>query len=178
MLVNNSMDKNEFRARLEAVAVIKDKKPPRSPNSRPAIEYITEIDELGEEYQRAVEIKDNPTLGFELIKLKEQHRLCELGCGDVVTNQVIERRHCESPKPHWRTRCGACNAFVSPTGEEFIRGGHAIQQAYLRFFRTDRTQVEEDPKETVTKTFKNIDRSNGQEYTETVTNNSIIRRYK
>jgi hypothetical protein len=169
------MDKNELRQRLEQVAELKDIKPPRTCNYRPAIEYITEVDEDGEEYQVPVEITENPTLGFQLVKLKDQHRVCELGCGDIVTNQVIEKRHGQTPKSHWKTRCKNCDHYVSPDGLGFIKGGHQIQHAYMKYFNGQKPTLDEKKIETpagparVTET---------EDYTETTTNDSVIRRYK
>lgn len=165
------MDKKEFRQRLEELAILKDRKPLKSANHRPAIEYITEIDEDGEEYQVPVQVNENPTLGFELVKVKDRVTVCELGCGDVVTNQLIERRYCQTPIPHWRTKCSTCGCFVSPDGQGFIEGGHAIQSAYMRYFNGQAVRPELEPNQTAK-------RANGQEYIETVTNDSIIRRYK
>lgn len=165
------MDKKEFRTLLEQVAELKDIKPARTANYRPAIEYITEVDEDGEEYQVPVEITENPTLGFQLIKLKDQHRLCELGCGEIVTNQIIERRYAQTPKKHWRTRCKNCDCYLGPDGKDFIKGSHAVQHAFARYFND--------------KSIKHIEMPDGQtrvteydDHTETITNNSIIRKYK
>jgi hypothetical protein len=169
------MDKNELRQRLEQVAELKDIKPPRTANYRPAIEYITEVDELGEEYQVPVEITENPTLGFQLVKLKDQHRVCELGCGEIVTNQVIEKRYGQTPKSHWKTRCKNCDCYLTPDGLGFIKGGHQIQHAYMKYFNMvngkSKSKIETLPKETPRITETN-------EYTETTTNDSVIRRYK
>ena len=74
-----------------------------------------------------VEIKENPTLGFDLVKLKDKHSICQLGCGEVVTNQVIERRLATTPKKHWRTRCKNCDRYVGPDGQTFIKASHAVQ---------------------------------------------------
>ena len=169
------MDKEQLRKRLEEVAVLKDNKPARTANYRPAIEYITEVDEDGEEYQVPVQITENPTLGFELVKLKDQHKLCELGCGEIVTNQIIEKRFGATPKSHWKTRCKNCDCYVSPDGEGFIKGGHQIQHAYMKHFNGVK----------VVKETKQANTQDGPariteyaDHTEIVTNNNIIRRYK
>ena len=173
------MDPKIFRQQLEQLAQLQDRKPARGPSHRPAIEYITETDELGEEYQRAVEIKDNPTLGFDLVRIKPNIRACELNCGDIVTDQIIERRFATTPIPHWRTRCNNCQCFVSPDGQGFIQGAHAIQAAYLKYFNMDRKKktLEVSVEDSQIRSVSQGENYNG-EYTETVTNNSIIRRYK
>jgi len=167
------MDPKELRQKLEQVAELKDRKPLRSANHRPAIEYITEVDEDGEEYQIPVEIKDNPTLGYELVKVKEQHRLCELGCGEVVTNQIIELRFVRTPQPHWRTRCRNCDCYVSPDGKGFIKGSHTVQNAYGRYFNSNKNNPKDESLSPGTVRIVEYD-----DYTEIVTNNNIIKRYK
>ena len=170
------MDKKEFRAKLEQVAELKDIKPARTANYRPAIEYITEVDEDGEEYQVPVEVTENPTLGFDLVKLKDQHRVCELGCGEVVTNQVIERRLATTPKKHWRTRCKNCDHYVSPDGEGFIKGSHAVQLAFVKHFNFEIGRGR--PKKYIETPQGPARVTETDEYTETTTNDSVIRRYK
>lgn len=166
------MDKNEYKKRLEELAVIKERKPAKSAqHNRFAKEIITEIDEeTGEEYEIEVEIKDNPTLGFDLVKIKDRIALCELGCGEVVSNQIVEKRYCEFPVKHWRTKCKNCDCFVSPDGRGFIKGGAQIQNAYNRFFKgikEPETQQEIIP-------YHN-DQIPIEEIT---TNTGVIRRYK
>lgn len=166
------MDKNEFRTRLEQVAIIKDRKPAKTAqHNRRATEIVVEYDEDGNEIEIEREITENPTLGFELVKVKEKNAICELGCGDIVTNQVVEKRYCETPKPHWRTKCNNCGCFVSPDGIGFIEGGHAVQAAYMKFFRGEKIRPELKPNQTVKY-------ESGREYIEEVTNNSIIKKYK
>ena len=127
------MDKKTFVDFIESVAEVKHLKPATSPSIR-----------LDETHQNDVKVGDewihinkdtNPTLGIKFVKLKPVHRLCELGCGDIVSNQVVEKRLLAYPKPHWRTRCTNCECFVSPDGKGFIKGGPQIQNAYIRHFK-------------------------------------------
>lgn len=173
MLVNMSMDKEQLRQQLEQVAVLKDKKPAKTANYRPAIEYITEVDEDGEEYQVPIEITENATLGFELVKLKDKHAVCELGCGEIVTNQIIEMRHAQTPKPHWRTRCKNCDHYVSPDGKGFIKGSHAVQHAFVRHLNSGHKTPKQDKMPDGTKIV-----TEHHDHTEIITNDSVIRRYK
>lgn len=169
------MNPKELRQRLEQVAELKDRKPAKSPtHNRLAKEIVIEVDEDGTEYEVEVEITENNTLGYDLVKIKDQHRLCELGCGEIIANQVIEKRFARTPVAHWRTRCQNCDCYVSPDGLGFIRGGHQIQAAYNRHFnQLGRKSVEADPvPETNPRIIEHAD------HTEIVTNNSVIRRYK
>lgn len=170
------MDKKEFRERLEQVAVIKDLKPAKSANYRPAIEYITEVDEDGEEYQIPVVINENKTLGFELVRLKDQVKLCELGCEKIVPNQIIERRLATTPKKHWRTRCRNCDCFVAPDGKGLIKGAHLVQTAFAKYFNKlsgiARPDKEKQTPDGPTRVVEYPD------YIETTTNNNVIRKYK
>ena len=169
------MDQNKLKELIKAVAVIKDRKPKKLPSHRPAIEYITQTDDGGEEFQMPVEVTENPTLGFDLVKIKPISRLCELGCGDVVDNQVIERRFCSAPDKHWRTRCQSCGCYLSPDGKGFIDGAHTIYNAYVRYFNEIKgVSLPEKPVKPRHEPIV-IETPN---YTETVTNDNVIRVYK
>ena len=129
------MDNNILKQWIESVAEIKELKPVKSTSHpRLAVEVFTEVDEDGEEQTIVREVNENPTLGFKLVRLRDQHRLCEIGCGDIVTNQVIEKRLCFSPEKHWRTRCATCGNYVSPDGKGFIEGGHTVAAAFVKWF--------------------------------------------
>lgn len=134
------MDKNELKEFIKQVAEIEELTPKKDPGIR-LDDNAEDIVRVGDEWIELT-AKSNPTLGYKFIKLKEQHKLCELGCGDVVPNQKIEKRLCHHPVRHWRTKCSACGCFVSPDGEGFIKGSHAIQGAYLKYFNNVKTVVE------------------------------------
>ena len=127
------MDKKKFVDFIESVAEVKHLKPATSPTMRLDETHQNDV-KVGDEWIH-INKDSNPTLGLKFVKLKPQHRLCELGCGDIVSNQVVEKRLATHPKPHWRTRCTNCECFVSPDGEGFIKGGHQIQAAYMRYFK-------------------------------------------
>lgn len=130
------MDNKKLKEWIATVAEIKDLKPVKSPtHNRLATETVVEIDEYGEEYEVIREIEENPTLGFKLVKLKDIHKLCELNCGIVVTNQIIEKRLCFTPQKHWRTRCATCGNYVSPDGKSLIEGGHTISYEFNKHFK-------------------------------------------
>lgn len=126
------MNNKEIKEFVQQVAVIKELKPATSPNIRLDDTHHNEV-LVGHQW---IEInkETNPTLGFKLVKLKDKFKACELGCGEIVSNQVIESKVCTTPVPHWRTKCTNCDCFVSPDGKEFIKGGHAIQAAYSKHF--------------------------------------------
>ncbi len=128
------MDSKQFRQLIEQVAVIKDRKPTTNGSHRPAMETVIELDEDGEEVEVERRVQDNPTLGFEFVKLKPNKKPCELGCGKHVDNQIVERRLAQHPKPHWRTKCQTCGYFVHPTGLGFVETGQQIQAEYVKWF--------------------------------------------
>ena len=136
------MDKKKFVDFIESVAEVKHLKPATSPSIRLDDTHQNDV-KVGDEWIH-INKDTNPTLGIKFVKLKPQHRLCELGCGDVVSNQVVEKRLSTHPKPHWRTRCTNCECFVSPDGVGFIKGGHQIQSAYMRYFKG--LPITEEPK--------------------------------
>lgn len=130
------MDKEEFRKRLEQFAVLKDVNPVRNAShGRLPKEVVIEIDEFGEEVEVTREIKlTNDTLGFELVKLKPIFKACDLGCGQVVSDQVIERRLSIYPQSHWRTKCASCNKWVAPNGVDLLDNSTQAQTAFVKHF--------------------------------------------
>ena len=125
-----SMDKDEFKQRVSELAEIKDIKPAKSgAHNRFTTEIVIETDEFGEEYEVEREITDNPTLGFALVKLKPIEKPCQLGCGRIVEDQIIEQRMAVTPFKHYRTRCKNCARFLSPNGS-FVNG-HQIVHEYI-----------------------------------------------
>ena len=126
------MDKQEYQRKLSELAEIKKPKPKTTPGIR--LDDTDQNDVRNGEEWILVNKQQNDTLPIELVKTKDIIRSCELGCGEIVTNQVVEKRMCWTPKAHWRTKCVNCGCFVSPDGLGFIEGGHAIQAAYMRYF--------------------------------------------
>lgn len=130
------MDKNKLIELIKEVAEVKELKPVTSPTMRLDDTHQNDV-KVGDKWIH-INKESNPTLGIKFIKLKPKHRLCELGCGDIVSDQVIEKRLATHPQPHWRTRCSTCECFVSPDGKGFIKGGHQIQSAYMRWFKGEK----------------------------------------
>ena len=167
------MDKKQFKQFVESVAEIKDLTPKKDPGIR-LDNDAEDTCRVGDEWIE-ITAKSNPTLGFKFIKLKDVHRECQLGCGDMVSNQVVERRYALTPQRHWRTRCQNCGCYVSPDGKGFIEGGHQIAAAYIRYFNGQPVTVETKQIETP----KGPARVTEYEtHTETITNDGIIRQYK
>ena len=126
------MDKHELKQRIAEVAEIKELKPVTAPHLRLDETHVNDV-KVGDSWTTITK-EVNPTLGFKLLKLKDKFRACELGCGEVIANQVIEKRLTTHPEKHWRTRCATCGKFVSPDGQGFVTGGANIQNAYVKYF--------------------------------------------
>jgi DNA polymerase III epsilon subunit-like protein len=94
-------------------------------NSGGEVRYKGEWIEVGKDL--------NPTLGFDLKKLKPQPRLCELGCNKIIDNQVIEKRLLTYPEKHWRTKC-SCGKQLGPNGEILKDNNHAMS-AFAQYFK-------------------------------------------
>ena len=80
------MDKKEFRAKLDELAVIKDIQPIKL-TGRPKKRIVQMEDDFGEMVEMEVEDIEpttNPTLGIQLVEVKHPPRFCELGCGRMV----------------------------------------------------------------------------------------------
>ena len=122
------MKKKEILAFLETVAELKTKRPKKSPEHRLDDTHTNDVVIDGQWV--TINQYENPSLGVEIVKLKDRHALCELGCGDIVTNQVIETRICYQPIEHWRTRCNNCGCYPTPDGKGFVQGSNGIQAAY------------------------------------------------
>lgn len=127
------MDKQQLKDFVQSVAEIKELKPATSPTMRLDDTHQNDV-KVGNNWIH-INKESNPTLGFKFVKLKDNYRPCQLGCGDMVNNQVVESRVCSTPVPHWRTRCDSCGCFVSPDGQGFIEGAHQVQAAFMRYFR-------------------------------------------
>lgn len=111
------MDRKQIKEFCELVGIVEELKPVTSPEFRPSEQ--TEMVKFKDQWIE-VNREQNDTLGFKLIKLKDQYRLCELGCGEVIPNQIIEKKVHFTPQSHWRTKCMACKKWVSPDGTQMI----------------------------------------------------------
>lgn len=116
------MDKEQFRQFLEGVAEIQDMNDygpsgcSRGPNAN-KVQFVTriEVDEDGEEIEVTEEIpRHDPYIGIVVKRLKPITKPCQLGCGKVVDDQVIEQRLIMTPFKHYRTRCNNCSHYLSP----------------------------------------------------------------
>jgi len=124
------MENNELKQFVESVAEIKTITPKREGSVIGEPEIVIrngKVIELGDD--------ENPTLGFKLIKLKDQIKACELGCGQTVKNQIIEKRMAFHPEAHWRTYCKQCKGYLHPDGVTIVKGGHRIQSIFLDYFK-------------------------------------------
>jgi len=131
------IDKQKLRELIEQVAEIEDV----SPRSTTDVRY-PEVDDNeiiidGEEV--VLNKQFNPTLGFELLKLKPVERLCELGCGKIIPDQKIERRFYTTPARHWRTKCVACGLWELPDKTGFV-DSRSCQNAHVVFFHQIRNR--------------------------------------
>ena len=120
------MDPELFKKRLEEFAELKQAKVPRSAGRAEATE--PEIIERGGQ-TFSIELHDNPTIGWEIKRLKPHIAVCE-DCHDVATDRRIEHKLNETPHKHWRSRCNACDMYKHPVTGKFSLSGHEFR-AYL-----------------------------------------------
>jgi hypothetical protein len=130
--------KTEVKEFIEKHAEIKLLKPVSDPNIRVDPDNEETVIYNGELIRLSVD--ENPTLGFKFIKLKEKFDICKMGCGEVVANQIIERRLAFTPKKHWRIRCATCNKYQGPDGQSIISSSSGAQQAYIRYFKENKQE--------------------------------------
>ena len=119
------MDEKEIRAKIEALAIIEDRR----------VAQVNIRSKKQEEEGLVFPEGENPTLGFDLVKIRSEPRACRLNCGDLVTDQVIEHRLGFTPIRHWKTRCANCQKYVHPNGVDLIKGGHEAQRIYNIFYK-------------------------------------------
>ena len=72
------------------------------------------------------------SLDIEIEKLKPRFAECELGCGEMVKNQVIESYRMTFPVDHMRIRCVNCRMCKHPNGKELIHQ-NSFQAEYKKF---------------------------------------------
>ena len=72
------------------------------------------------------------TLDIEIKKLKAKYAECELGCGELVKNQVIESYRMTFPVDHMRIRCVNCKMCKHPNGKDLIHQ-NSFQAEYKKF---------------------------------------------
>lgn len=127
------MKPNQIKQFLETVAEVKDLKPVTIVD-RTEYDHETQVVYNGEWIQ--LDRHSNPTLGFQFIRLKDNHKACELACGEIVTNQIIHYQRYTYPETHWKTKCGLCHRVVAPDGNGFIEGGSTtVNNAFARYFK-------------------------------------------
>ena len=125
--------KKEFYAWLETVADI-EYPSPKKDTARKTDDESIEV--LFNDKLVVLNNKSNPTLKPIIKKIKPITKICDLGCGDVIQDQIIEKRVCFTPITHWRTRCKTCGKYVSPDQSELIEGGHKIALLYITHFNS------------------------------------------
>jgi hypothetical protein len=127
------MKNQDIKQFIESVAIIDKKKKWAKPKR---VKQIIENEFGEEEIIEVIETSadENKTLPMEITKLKPVNRLCDLGCGEIVTDQIVERRLVLTPEKHWRTHCRNCSAFVHPDGITLIKGAHRIQSIFYAYF--------------------------------------------
>jgi len=145
------MDAKQIKEFIQQVAIIDEVGVDIGPNGKPLtgihkpklMKVVQEVEnEFGEIEEVEVEMPfSNPTLGFEIKKLKDRNAVCEfayIGCGRIVTNQIIDKKLYMTPERHWRTSCRTCQKIVGPGGDILIQGGLQAQNAYSAWFNNKR----------------------------------------
>ena len=138
-----SMDQDKLQAFIKSVSIVKEYAP-----------------------KYGVEAEPNPSLpGLKWMGLKPVERPCELGCGDIVADQRIERRLAFTPTRHWKTRCANCQRYVHPDGVTLVDTSQAAQKIYQAWLAGEKP---DQPKQVI----------EHEKYTEIITNTSIIKQFR
>lgn len=126
------MDPKQLQQLIETVAEFEPVRPVRVANIKQTRDDEAEVLYHGEFIN--INLQNNPTLGYRLKKFKSEPKLCELNCGRMVKNQVIEHRVYTEPELHWRTKCTNCKKTVGPNGE-LIHDNKQVYPIFLSYFR-------------------------------------------
>jgi hypothetical protein len=128
------MDKKEFRTRLAELAEFEDETPRLLRLEPGALDPINEVVYDGEVIE--LERTFNPTLGIKFIRLKPRMEICEIGCGNIIDRQVLEKNYTTYPVPHWRTKCRTCGKYQHPSGDGLIEDkGTTIANTFATYYR-------------------------------------------
>lgn len=101
------MNQDEFKSKVEEYAHVKIIKP--------VIKNFNPGDHVRVTYEGKDLIFDktfNPSLGFTILRLKDQVKLCRLNCGLSVVNQKIQfklKKDVDNNN-HWWSICNSCSA--------------------------------------------------------------------
>jgi hypothetical protein len=77
---------------------------------------INEVLDQMEEDAKVVKDGANITLPKKIKKILHEPKTCELGCGQMVINQVIQYTKHDFPIAYWRKRCTNCQYWVLEDG--------------------------------------------------------------
>lgn len=128
------MDKKEFRIKLAELVDFVDEVPRLLRQEPGALDPVNEVIFEGERIE--LERTFNPTLGIKFIRLKPRMHICEIGCGNIIDRQVIEKSYSTYPSPHWRTKCKSCGKYQHPSGEGLINEhGTTIANTFALYYR-------------------------------------------
>lgn len=74
----------------------------------------------------------NITVPKKIKAVKHEPKLCELGCGQMVIDQKIEKSFHTWPESHWRTKCTNCQHYLHPNGKELVKGVNAFRSHFFK----------------------------------------------
>lgn len=105
-----------------------------TPKSSPEIRQGDERNEV--KFQdEFIEIhkKHNPSLGFKIKKINDHIELCQIGCGQIVTNQRIEYRAAHPDEPNWRVKCANCGKYKHPSEPGIIENKSMMPTIFAEY---------------------------------------------
>ncbi len=127
------MENELFIKRLQELAEVKRLKPPRHPNLREA-DSPEPVFRNG--YEFVVTKDDNPTLSYEIVKLKPIVKDCE-DCGKCsVENRSVQKKLYSFPYAHWRESCGHCKLTKDPETGEFSIPNNIVNPFFVRYLNS------------------------------------------
>jgi hypothetical protein len=119
------MNKQQLLDFCQEVGQVEILKPKSVPNVRQDPDESNEV-RIDDQWV-TIDKQVNPSLGFKLKKINPHIEACQLGCGDIVEDQVIQYRMYAFDEG-WRTRCVNCQKALDPDGN--LVPGYAAPQAW------------------------------------------------
>jgi ssDNA-binding Zn-finger/Zn-ribbon topoisomerase 1 len=125
------MDNELFLKRLSELAELTQVKVPRTGNLREA----SDDNVVWRQGQPVlIDKKNNPSLSWQVKKLKTQAKTCE-DCGQMVKDRRVTKSHYTFPKSHWRQQCWGCNKVKDPETGEYTVAPPLAQSRFISWFR-------------------------------------------
>jgi hypothetical protein len=95
----------------------------------------SETVDLIEDIERSLNPTVNQSLGYEVVKLKDNIMTCPDCQRDCKNYRKVNSQIYQHPEPHWRHSCSFCKQTRNPETGKFNLNNKAVASYYLEYFR-------------------------------------------